>query len=1747
MKKITLLLFFMAFTFQMSAQLAEENFEGTWTPYPALAGFGEGSYGPPGWYIRNVAPNGPGKFWTQQASTSDYPAYGGSGHAAFLDRDNAPGTGVNLTEDWLITPQFNVPENPELHFFSRLTLNNNQGSVYDVRIGTDPTDPSTFISLIDSDGWTELEINPVQLDYVEKVIDIPASFEGTDVYIAFIMKGDQMDRWLIDNVKVVSECLAPTESSLTATNLGATTADLSWDNPSGATSWEVEVVADDDVPVGTGVVYTGTLPITVENLTASTCYKFYVRAVCGDGGTSDWIGPENFCTGVCEAEDQCTYSFVVWDSFGDGWNGNTMTVSQNGITMGTLTLPSGAGPNTISIALCDDQPLQLFWNSGGNFASEVGVSIINNYGQTIFTKNPGTGSQNTSLYSATIDCDTPLCLPTSGLTATGITTYTANLGWTGPATGNWEYYVVPTGAPAPTAITAGVVTTTNPVTATTVTTTGEDLDPDTTYQFYVRLICTDGTSTWAGPFSFTTLPTCPKPINITTTAIGMETVTIGWTETGTATQWEVYVVTNGSPAPTATTEGVVTTDNPLEYNTGLTAGTIYQVYVKAICTEDTDESQWSAPVTFNTTICNPEEQCNWTFTVWDSWGDGWNGNTMTVSQNGISVGTLTLPSGTGPVNITIPLCNDTPVELFWNSGGSFAGEVGVSVKNSFDQTLFTKNPGTGSQNTLLYTTTVDCDTPACLDPTALAAANIGTTTADLSWTGPLGATDWEVYIVETGGDAPTDTTEGDAAPAIPYNADELTPDTTYQFWVRANCASGNISGWAGPVSFTTLPTCPKPVNITVTAIGATQATIGWTESGTATQWEVIVVPTGSPAPTASSTGVVTSENPMIYDVDLVSGTIYQVYVRALCGGDDGNSTWTGPVTFNTTLCELEDQCNWVFTVWDSWGDGWNGNTMTVSQNGITVGTLTLPSGAGPVNITIPVCNDTPIQLFWNSGGSFANEVGVSVMNNFGQVLFTKNPGTGSQNTVLYTTTVDCDTPACLPPSGLTVIDTNTTDATVGWAGEDTGEWEVYYTTSGNAAPGADETEVIFTTTNPVVIENLEPSTLYDFYVRVVCEDEDHSTWAGPFTFETDPLCPEPLNVEIHCLNEDSATFTWVPDGSETSWEVAVIPASDPVPTTGEVVTDTHYYVEDLTTGTAYTFYVRAICSDIEGFSSWAEMDFTPPSVSPAAAQALCAGNLAVPQESNWGNTVPGYGQVGCLFSTPNPTWYYVTLDGDGEVVLNLTQVNLAGNPIDVDFAAFGPFESLQEACYSVGLPPNTDYIVDCSYSAAATETINVTGEAGDVFAILVTNFNGSQGSATITQTSGPDISCEPTVNVGPDLTFCQTDSYNITATVSNPGEEQEYTYQWFMDADPITPVIVETTDDSQTITVDEPGAHVYSVIVTMPIPVSDDPITDQATITLSPAFTVPTPDPITLCGPNGAADLDLSAVDFLGTLDPDNYELTGVYDSFSGATGGTNPIDISAPFEVSTQTLYVVVNDINVPGCKQIVQLAVTVNTAPDATISYNTPFCITGTPESVTLTGDTGGTYSSTDGLALDPSTGEITPDQSIAGTYTVTYTIPASECDEFTTTTEVVIQPVPQVTFSYDGSPYCANAGTASATFTGTTGGTFTADADVTIDVNTGDIDVANSVPGTYTVTYTVGNGACTGTYTADITIIEAPVPDVVSDVTECDSYSLPALTVGNYYTGSAATGDALSAGDIITSTQMIYIYAQSAENAD
>jgi gliding motility-associated-like protein len=65
--------------------------------------------------------------------------------------------------------------------------------------------------------------------------------------------------------------------------------------------------------------------------------------------------------------------------------------------------------------------------------------------------------------------------------------------------------------------------------------------------------------------------------------------------------------------------------------------------------------------------------------------------------------------------------------------------------------------------------------------------------------------------------------------------------------------------------------------------------------------------------------------------------------------------------------------------------------------------------------------------------------------------------------------------------------------------------------------------------------------------------------------------------------------------------------------------------------------------------------------------------------------------------------------------------------------------------------------------------------------------------------------------------------------------------------------------------------------------------------------------------------------------------------------------------------------------------------------------------------------------------------------------------------------------------------------------------------------------------------------------VTINNTPIIPAIADVKTCESYTLSPLSVGNYYTGPNGTGNLLNAGDVLTASQKIYVYAHTATTPD
>jgi gliding motility-associated-like protein len=373
---------------------------------------------------------------------------------------------------------------------------------------------------------------------------------------------------------------------------------------------------------------------------------------------------------------------------------------------------------------------------------------------------------------------------------------------------------------------------------------------------------------------------------------------------------------------------------------------------------------------------------------------------------------------------------------------------------------------------------------------------------------------------------------------------------------------------------------------------------------------------------------------------------------------------------------------------------------------------------------------------------------------------------------------------------------------------------------------------------------------------------------------------------------------------------------------------------------------------------------------------------------------------------------------------------------------------------------------------------------GQVVDVVVTSAGGcSSTSAAITTTVTTPPSAAISYAGSP---YCSTTGAGqaVTLTGASGG---------LYSVLPATGLTIDAVTGAINPSTSTPGA--YTVIYTLPAAGGCGPVTTTAPVTITPV-------------PVAAFNYVGSPYCANGTDPSPTFTGGGIAGTFSSSPAGlvfistaTGQVDLSA----STPGSYVVTNTIAAgAGCGIVTATSGIIITAiPTASISYAaSPYCNSvALPQPVTLTGTgvyTGGTFSSSPGLSINPITGAITPSASTPATYTVTYTLPAANgCAGIFATASVTINALPVAVISYAGSPYCNNIAVSQpVTLTGPAGGTFSsAPAGLTLDPSTGAIIPSTSASGAYIVTYTIpaGSGCPSVGVTAPVTITAAPTASV------------------------------------------------------
>ena len=877
-------------------------------------------------------------------------------------------------------------------------------------------------------------------DYAEKIVSLE-SYPGTVGYIVIgLPKGYSSSATVyVDDlsVEVRPNCMYPT--NFATTSVGETSVSIAWTELGSSESWIIEY-GPAGFTQGTGIteIVTDSTHYTIENLEESSAYDFYVQSDCNGLG-SDWVGPLTVLTsqyifGVTGSDTVTTCGMTIYDDGGPtgDYNPNcdfTLVLypsnpdAKMSLT-GTITTESGYDYLYVYDGVGTAGTV-LFQNSGNK-----AVNVLSSIGPLTLRFTSDYAYQYAGFELAAM-CVT--CFPPTDVTVTDVTTTSATVSWSGDAS---EYGVYVIGSD------------TTYYTTSDTTLALSDLTPSSTYRVQIQALCSvDESSSLSNAVSFNT--SCDA-ISVTADA--------PWFE-----DFESY-----------SSSQFVCWDVPVTYSAS--NGTFPMVYrgYSPSCHSGANSVEFKGST--NVLVLPPF--------------------TNDLSELRLSFWATAVPHpGTGAVEVGYMTdMNDVTSFVFLadagtpgprgNSGsghGNYMGPFdfnGVTAPEGSRIALRYTNASNPTASWNLDDFTVglvpDCPSPV---KTSVTATNVDGHNATISWTdNDPTHTAWIVYYKTS--------SESDwsfeSASTTTLDLTGLDPETTYDVYVVTDCGTTVDNPDATlTIHFTTLIACPAPQNVTVSNIGMSSATVTWfsnADSFTIEYGEAGFTP-GSGTTDISTTST--------YDLTgLTAGSNYTVYVTADCGAD-GTSSATS-VNFNTALCEVEDQCTYTLNLTDSYGDGWNGASVTIKQNDVTIANATVPSNSSSNTVNVMLCDGQSTTLVWNQG-SYDSECYFVLLDPWGNEVFATS---GTPSGTLTTFTSSCSPITCPRPADITVSNIGASTAEVSWTSTGTETaWNVEYKVSTDAT-----WTVIPVTTNPYTLTNLTASTNYDVRVQADCGNGDVSDY-----------------------------------------------------------------------------------------------------------------------------------------------------------------------------------------------------------------------------------------------------------------------------------------------------------------------------------------------------------------------------------------------------------------------------------------------------------------------------------------------------------------------------------------------------------------------------------------------------------------------------------------------------------------------------
>jgi gliding motility-associated-like protein len=667
-------------------------------------------------------------------------------------------------------------------------------------------------------------------------------------------------------------------------------------------------------------------------------------------------------------------------------------------------------------------------------------------------------------------------------------------------------------------------------------------------------------------------------------------------------------------------------------------------------------------------------------------------------------------------------------------------------------------------------------------------------------------------------------------------------------------------------------------------------------------------------------------------------------------------------------------------------------------------------------------------------------------------------------------------------------------------------------------------------------------------------------------------------VNIPLTSSSGATYTWIASNNpNTTGESTTLQSTS---TINNTITNSTGVTQTVT----YTVTPTATSGGCAGTTQTVTVTVNPaPSMTSATTATICSGGTVnIPLTSSSGATY-----TWIATNNPNTTGESTTLQSTS--TLNNTITNTTGTVQTVTYTVTptattggcaGPAQTVTVTVNPVPAMSSAATATICSgqtvsitlassstatYTWIATDNPNTTGESttlqsSGTLSNTINNLTGAVQTVTYTVTptatsggcTGPAQTVTVTVNPVPTMTSASTATICSGATLNIPlTSSASSSYTWIATNNPNTTGESTTLQSSSTInnTITNTTGAVQTVSYTVTPTATTGGCAganQTVTVTVNPVPAMTSATSATICS-GGTVNIPLtsSTASTYTWIATNNPNTTGESITLQSTATINNTITNTSG---SVQTVtYTVTPTATTGGCAGTPQtVTVTVNPMDNASFTYgSSTYCQTGTDPAATITGLAGGTFSSTAGLVfLSTSTGLIDLSASSLGTYTVTYTT-TGPCPN-TSTVNITITSAPSASFTYS-TPFCQNGANPFPTFSaGASAGTFSATpAGLNfVNVNTGQINLSTSTPGTYTVTNSIApsGGCASANATFSVTINPAPSISATPALQSICSGSATGIVLSSSLGGTSyswtvtqtgATGGTASSGSSITQT--------------